>query len=80
MKIHEVVNYMILPSIIQYNTVCGGREVQNPDTNAFSRAKLKVSVFENEQFSGHLIFEKNIFLKKNGFFWKYFFEKIKKKF
>jgi hypothetical protein len=27
-------------------------------TNAYFRAKLKVSVFENGQFSGHLIFYK----------------------
>ena len=79
-------------------------EKENADTNACLKAKLKVSVFENGQFSGHLIFDKKtffsekncfftsinknfVFLKKkqccfffflNVFFWKYFFEKIKK--
>ena len=38
-------------------TVGGG----SPDTNTYLRAKVKVSVSENGQFSGHLIFYKKHF-------------------
>ena len=39
----------------------------SPDTNVYLSAKLKVSVFENGQFSGHLIFDKKkcVFGEKN---------------
>ena len=44
-------------------------EKESADTNACLKAKLKVSVFENEQFSGHLIFDKKTFFsEKNCFF------------
>ena len=36
----------------------------SPDTNAYLRGKLKVSVFENGQFSEHLIFDKKTFSEK----------------
>jgi len=54
-------------------------EKENADTNACLKAKLKVSVFENGQFSRHLIFYKGnknfftpiknnfVFLKKKHF-------------
>ena len=60
---------------------------KGPGSNAHPREKLKVSVFWNGQFSGHLIFDKKFFvslpqltrtlffLKKNVFFCKLFFEK-----
>ena len=41
----------------------------SPDTNAYLRAKLKVSVFENGQFSGHLIFAKKLFFRRKNFFY-----------
>ena len=65
------------------------------DTNAYLRENFKVSVFENGQFRGHLIFDKKtvffrnfVFLKnkyfpffeKMCFFWKCFFKKIKNHF
>ena len=40
----------------------------SPDTNAYLRAKLKVSVFENGQFSGHLIFDKKTFFSEKKIF------------
>ena len=44
-------------------------EKESADTNACLKAKLKVSVFENGQFSGHLIFDKKTFFsEKNCFF------------
>ena len=46
------------------NTVWGGG---SPPTNAFFREKQKVSVFENGQFSGHLIFYKKTFLPEEFF-------------
>ena len=46
--------------------VPGGGE--SPDTNAYLRAKLKVSVFENGQFSGHLIFDKKNFFSEKKIF------------
>ena len=86
-----------------HNTVGGGGG--GVRTNAYFRAKLKVSVFENGQFREHLIFDKkcffrrkkivhpnkqelcflekkifSFFFEKKCFFWKCFFEKIKKNF
>ena len=50
------------------NNVGGGGG--NPNTNTYLMAKLKVSVFENGQFSGHLIFEKkNFFFRRKQFFY-----------
>ena len=46
-------------------------EKENADTNACLKAKLKVSVFENGQFSGHLIFYKKCFLDGEEFFYRY---------
>ena len=44
----------------------GGR---SPCSKPYFRAKVRVSVFWNGQFSGHLIFYKTIFLvEKNNFF------------
>ena len=50
------------------NTVGGGERVTA--SNTYSRAKLKLSVFENGQFSGHLpIFDKNnCFWRKKLFY------------
>ena len=46
------------------------------DTNAYLRAKLKLSVFENGQFGGHLIFDKKTFFLEQ----KLFFTPIVKNF
>ena len=48
----------------------------SPDTNAYLRAKLKLSVFENGQFRGHLIFDKKTFFSEK----KIFFTPINKNF
>ena len=53
-----------------------GKERESPDTNTYLRAKLKVSVFENEMFSWHLIFDKKTFFSKK----KCIFNPIKKNF
>ena len=58
--------------MVEYRT--GGGE--SPDINAYLRAKVKVSVFENEQFSGHLIFDKKTFFSEK----KCFFPPINKNF
>ena len=50
----------------------------SPDNNAYLRAKLKVSVFENGQFSGHLIFDKKTFFSEKKFFLPRLFKKKKK--
>ena len=42
---------------------------KSPDTNAYLKAKLKVSVFENGQFSGHLIFAKKTFFSEKKIFY-----------
>ena len=41
---------------------------EDSKANAFSREKLKVSVFKNGQFSRHLIFDKNFFFREKHFF------------
>ena len=59
-KIYEFFGFSKVDS-----TVGGGG---SPDTNAYLRTKMKVSVFENGQFSGHLIFDKKTFFRRKKFF------------
>ena len=52
--------------LIKNNCFC---QISWEDTNAYFRPKLKMFVFENEQFSGHLIFDKKVVLAKKNFFY-----------
>ena len=70
--------FKIVPIRFCFLLITGGGG--SPDTNAYLRAKLKVSVFENGQFSGHLIFDKKTFFSEKKFFYPdkqelWFFEK-----